>query len=355
MSNSAGSAAPMLLGILYDFPQADHGAAFEEAVRVGLDTVSATGRLDRAVEFVARQSAGLPAGTAHDVTKTFGELVDAGVLAVIGPSISDNGLIVGPLADAVGVPCINYTGGERTRSEFMFHYQVGSLEEEPSALAAYLLEESRSKVAVVYDRSPVGRRYFEFFGEACESAGIDIVANAPIAPLVEDLSGPVARLRDAEPEALAYLGLGVGARALALGLAEHDWSVPVVANSALMFGYAQRDWRAGWEGWVYLDSVSDHNVARQALKARSARSAAGPIGVAAYDIGRLLAEGLARCTHLTRHGVKEALERVKGLPAASGLEGTTMGFGNFDHGALKGRYLVRRCWRDGKTVEIDPG
>ena len=43
---------------------------------------------------------------------------------------------------------------------------------------------------------------------------------------------------------------------------------------------------------------------------------------------------------------------MKQLPATSGVDGTTMGFGNFDHAALKGRYLVLREWRDGKTVQI---
>ena len=40
------------------------------------------------------------------------------------------------------------------------------------------------------------------------------------------------------------------------------------------------------------------------------------------------------------------------LAATSGVDGTTMGFGNFDHAALKGRYLVLREWRDGKTVQV---
>jgi hypothetical protein len=35
------------------------------------------------------------------------------------------------------------------------------------------------------------------------------------------------------------------------------------------------------------------------------------------------------------------------------MNGTTMGFGNYDHGALKGRYLVLRSWRDGKSVQIE--
>jgi ABC-type branched-subunit amino acid transport system substrate-binding protein len=353
VTTAAGATAPILVGVLYDFPQADGGTLFEEAVQVGLDEVAATGRLDRPVELVPRHARGLPAGTAHDVERTFAELVDTGVLAVLGPSISDNGLIVGPLADAHGVPCINYTGGERTRGEFMFHYQVGSLEEEPAVLAAHLGRQGRRSVAVAHDQSPVGRRYAEFMGEACEAAGIDVTGMAAVSPLAEDVSPTVRRLRAGAPEALCYLGLGVAARAVALALSSESWDVPVVANSALMFGYARRDWRPGWEGWVYVDSVADDNASRAALRQRSPRSAAGPIGVAPYDMGRLVAEAAARAAHLTRHGMKEALERVKQLPASSGLAGTTMGFGHYDHGALKGRYLVLRQWREGKTVQVE--
>ena len=50
--------------------------------------------------------------------------------------------------------------------------------------------------------------------------------------------------------------------------------------------------------------------------------------------------------------MRESLERVKQLPATSGYEGTTMGFGVYDHAALKGRYLVLREWRDGETVQV---
>jgi len=70
-------------------------------------------------------------------------------------------------------------------------------------------------------------------------------------------------------------------------------------------------------------------------------------------MGRLVGEAVARAHHLTRAGMKQGLERVKQLPATSGREGTIMGFGVYDHGALKGRYLVLREWRDGTTVQIE--
>jgi branched-chain amino acid transport system substrate-binding protein len=341
-------ADPILVGVLYDFPQADGGAGFEEAVRLGIAEVV----LDRSVELVPRQARGLPAGTAHDVAARYEELREAGVLAIVGPSISDNALVLREFVDSFEVPLINYTGGERTRSEFMFHYQVGSLAEEPVVLAGHLAAANRGSAAVVHDRSPVGHGYAEAFEAAAERAGIEVVGRSAISPLATEAKAIVDRLRTARPEALVYLGLGMSARTVAVALREAGWDVPVVANSALMFGYARKDWRADWEGWVYVDTVSDGNRRRQALKDRSPRSAAGPVGVAAYDIGRLLAEGLGRAVHLTGPGVREGLEQVKRLPAASGKEGTAMGFGPWDHGALKGDYLVLRTWKDGKTVEL---
>jgi hypothetical protein len=119
-----------------------------------------------------------------------------------------------------------------------------------------------------------------------------------------------------------------------------------------MFGYARPDWRDDWAGWEYLDGVADDNQMRAHLREKSKRAAGGPIGCAAYDMGRLVGEAIARAGHLTRAGLKDGLERVKQLPATSGVDGTTMGFGNFDHAALKGRYLVLREWRDGKTVQV---
>ena len=346
------TAAPILVGSLFDFPQADEGTSFLDAVRLGLDDVAATGRLDRAVELVPHLARGLPLGTARDVENGFDDLEALGVLAILGPSISDNGLIVRDLADEAGLPCINYTGGEHTRSELMFHYQVGSLEEEPAVLARHLVDQGRRTVAVIHDHSPVGRRYAEFFEQARGLLGLEVTGTAAISPLAQDASALVSRLRTAEPDALLYLGLGVSARTVALALQAERWDVPVVANSALMFGYAQREWRAAWEGWVYVDTVADDNEMRARLRERSRPSAAGPIGVAAYDMGRLLGEGIARAVHLTRDGIRDGLERVKQLPATSGRDGTMMGFGSWDHAALKGPYLVLRTWREGRTVQV---
>jgi branched-chain amino acid transport system substrate-binding protein len=328
---------PVRIGVLLDFPQADGGAATETALRLGIAEVSDAGRLDREVELVTRPVAGLPLGSEHDVVEGFRELADTGCVLVVGPSISDNALITTPIGDEIGLVTINYTGGERTRGHFGFHYQVGSLEEEPVALAGRLVERGVERPAVIHDQSPVGRRYAECFDDAATAAGLEVAARRAISPLIEDATAAVTRLLEAGPDAVVYLGLGMSSRPVAL---------------ALMFGYARPDWRDGWAGWEYLDAIADDNERRQALAAHQPSLAAAPVPCALVDIGRLAAEAVARADHLTREGIRDALERIKRLPAACGYEGTTMGFGVYDHAALAGEYLVLREWREGRTVQV---
>ena len=343
---------PVRVGVLVDFPQSDGGAATELAIRHGIAELTDVGRLDREVELLVRPVAGLPMGSEHDVVTGFRELAEAGCLLVVGPSISDNALITTPIGDAIGLVTINYTGGERTRGHFGFHYQVGSLEEEPVVLATRLVERDCGRPALVHDRSPVGRRYAECFDEACVTLGLEVTARRAVSPLVEDATDPVTRLLESDPDAVVYLGLGMSARPVALALGGSGWSGPVVANSALMFGYARPEWRGGWAGWEYVDAIADDNRRRGALAEHEPVLAAAPVPCALVDIGRLAAEAVARADHLTRAGIRDALERIKRLPATCGRDGTTMGFGVYDHGALTGEFLVLREWRDGRTIEV---
>ena len=101
----ANEVVPIRIGLLYDFPQG--GDLFPAALRLGLDEVAATGRLDRDFEFVEQHARGLPSGSEHDIKRSFAKLDDEGVVAIIGPSISDNALIAAPLCDAARIPAIN--------------------------------------------------------------------------------------------------------------------------------------------------------------------------------------------------------------------------------------------------------
>src|SRR3954453_15315605 len=195
---ATSTALPLRIGLLYDFPQM--GDLFPKSLQLGIDEVAASGRLDRAVELVERQSRGLPGGSEAEVVRAFDELDDEDVVAIVGPSISDNALIAAPLCDAARIPAINYSGGERTRSQWMFHYQVGSLEEEPPVLAARIVSRGFRRAAVLFDQSPVGRRYAECFESARARLRLEVTGSASISPLSEDAEALLARLRTGEPD-----------------------------------------------------------------------------------------------------------------------------------------------------------
>jgi branched-chain amino acid transport system substrate-binding protein len=351
------AAASMRVGILNDMSEGPPDLTdMERWLRVAVDDLVDCGRLDRGVEFVHSWGLGLPSGTAAAVERAYADLVGQDVLLIVGPAIGDNALVATPLAERYGVPTINWAGTERARSAFMFHLQVGSHEDESIVLARWLSSIGASRVGLVQDRSPIGRRYAQFLQAEADVLGLRIATVASVGPLAEDAGEQVGQVLDAGPDSLVYLGLGLAAPAVARALSARDWDGPRAMNTAGMRGYIPEFGRT-IDGWVYVDMESDRNTTLAALRARldlsPDLSPAREYGAArGYDLSRLVAEGLARAPERTREGVKDGLEQVKWLRAAEGHDGTLLGFGHHDRGALHGRYLVLRRWQGGRSVEL---
>ena len=172
----------MHVGLLFEYPQGDGGDGFERAVRFGLDRAGT--RTDDVV-ITRHETLGLPGGRLDDVIAGYEILVAAGVDVILGPSISDNCLAARDAADRLEVPAINYSGGERTRSHWMFQYQIGSLEDEPPLLIARMNERGLVRAAVVHDASVVGDRYREVFGWSAADAGIEVTGSRGDRPTAE--------------------------------------------------------------------------------------------------------------------------------------------------------------------------
>jgi len=277
---------------------------------------------------------------------------DGDVLAVIGPAVADNAIACTPVADEVELPTINWSGSHLTRSQWMFHYQVGSLEEEPYVVARHLATRELRRVGLVREDSMIGRQLASSLAEAVELSGLELVGTVDLAVSGDDGEAAVTGLEALAPEAVVYFGLGVSANGLAHALVGRAW--PVVTNSALMFAHAFPELRKDVDGWVYVDVYDEANPVRCALLEQlDVADALGIGAVATYDMARLVGYALRRAPELTRAGVREGLERVKQVPAALGSPGTIMGFGNWKHNALEGSYLVLRQWRDGDSVMLD--
>jgi ABC-type branched-subunit amino acid transport system substrate-binding protein len=337
----------------------DMGNSREEAqgdvtdwLRREVDAVQAAGRLDAEVEFLHAYGLGLPGGTAGAVERAFDELVRQGVALIVGPAIGDNALAATPWVERARVPTINWAGAERGRGNWMFHLQVGSHEDESLVMARHLKAIGVDRVGVVFDESPIGTRHLKYLEDEARIIGLEIAATAGISPLTEDASAEAEQVLAAKPQGFVYLGLGLSAPAVARPLAASGWQEPRIMNTAGLRGY-HGDFARTCDGWIYIDMHSDANRTLNALCERMGIPAQQAVWAAkGHDLGRLVAEGLARAGDFTPDGVKTGLEQVKWLPAAEGEEGTLLGFGIQDRGALHGRYLVLRQWVDGKTVEV---
>lgn len=348
--------AAFRVGILNDLSDDTPGPArIERWLRLAADDLIEAGRIDRAVEFVYASGLGLPSGTAAAVERAFAALVEQDVLLIVGPAVGDNALVATPLAERHAVPVINWAGAERARGEYMFHLQIGSHEDESILLARHCASLGARRIGLVHDRSPIGHRHRDFLQMEADILGIGVAATASLSPLAQDAEAEIGRLLEARADVILYLGLGVAAPAVARALTARGWDGPRAMNTAGLRGYAP-DFARAIDGWVYVDMVSDGNETLAALGRRLGTPPAGLSAAArGYDLGRLAAEGLARATERTRTGVKEGLEQIKWLPAAEGQEGTLLGFGHRDRGALHGRYLVLRAWRGGESVELRAG
>ena len=342
------------VGVLNDMANSAEDAQGDvtEWLEREVKAVQAAGRLDAEVEFVKSYGLGLPAGTAEAVERAYMELVRQDVVLIAGPAIGDNALIATPIVEREQVPTINWAGAERGRGEWMFHLQVGSHEDESLVMARHLKAVGAERVGVVYDQSPIGTRHLKYLEDEGRIIGLEIARAEPISPLCEDAAAEVAKVLECKPEGFVYLGLGLSAPAVAHPLAASGWQGPRIMNTAGLRGY-HGDFAAAIDGWIYVDMHSDGNRTLSALMAEMGIAKEQAVWAAVrHDFGRLVAEGLARATEWTREGVRTGLEQVKWLPAAEGMEGTTLGFGIQDRGALHGRYLVLRQWLNGRTVEV---
>lgn len=317
-----------------------------------IDAVRSAGRLDAQVEFVHAYGLGLPSGTAGAVERAYRELAAAEVGLIVGPAIGDNALIATPWAEELRIPTINWAGAERARGEYMFHLQVGSHEDESLVMARHMAALGTRRLGIVYDVSPIGTRHLKYLQDEARILGIAITAEEGIPPLAGEAAQAVGSVLESRPDGFVYLGLGISAPAVAAALTQTGWQGPRIMNTAGLRGY-HGDYAQVCDGWFYIDMHSDSNRTLRSLMQELEAPPQQALAVAkGHDLGRLVAEGLARATNFTREGVRVGLEQVKWLPAAEGEEGTLLGFGIQDRGALHGRYLVVRQWLGGETKEV---
>ena len=347
------TAEPIKLGYLFDFRlpeyfpkerRDDLTQTFELVFDAGLKQRV----IDRPVQIVFREVEGLPKGTVKAVIDAYGELVDEGCLAIFGPSITDNAV---PTREAIEqrfrVPAVSVTGSEDWLGEWTFSFPMGSLTDEPIFWTQLLSKGGHTTVGVLVEQSLVGESYLKSFGNACRDAGIRIVAEGRLAQTAQDVGDAIRKVREAKPTALVHCGFGFGILHVNSVLETLGWDPPRFTSTAFQNAWISPVLWQAFMGWTGIDQYDEANLVGQRFldqyNEAYGRRPEYCLPVVNRDIATVLLRAFADARPLSPRGVKEALERVKMLPAASGAPGTMLRFGTWSHRAWMGAgYLVAR-------------
>lgn len=350
-----GSVAPLKVGLLNDYPtRSSTEDDTLDTLRLVFDEALSAGLVDRPIEVVRRDVIGLPNGTYHAVERGYDELVAEGCLVIFGPYVSDNAVPLSAHANRVAkVPNLILSGSEEALGEWTFALNNGSMPEEPVMLAAVMLGDGRSRIAIAYEASLIGKEYLAFAEKAYSAAGLKVVATAAIPQVEADKAAVVAELRAAGPDALVHVGFGHGLWGFSDALESADWDPPRYTTTAFEMAHISAEWMRHLRGWIGLDSYDERNRVGQTFldrfEARYGRRPAHSMPGLCHDVATVIARGLAAARPLTGDGVKHGIEQVKLVPSASGAPGTFLRFGRYiRQGWLGSDYLIaRRVLPDG--------
>ncbi|MGV0687467.1 ABC transporter substrate-binding protein [Mycolicibacterium thermoresistibile] len=358
------SAEPIKIGYLMDFRLPDGYPKemkedFSQPFELLFNEALEAGVIDRPVEIVYREVEGLPKGSVKKVIDAFGDLVDEGCLVVFGPNISDNAV---PTREAIEerfrVPAVSVTGSDDWLGEWTFSFPQGSLTDEPIFWADLLAKDGHTEVGVLIEQSLIGETYLRNLRNACRRKNIRIVAAAAIAQTAQDVTAAVERVYEAKPSALVHCGFGFGIVFVNPALQALDWDPPRFTSTAFQNAWINPVMWNAFLGWTGVDQYDEHNLVGQRFLDRYEKAYGRRpqycVPVVNHDIANALVHAFADAHPLSPRGVKEAMERVKMLPAAAGAPGTRVSFGKWTRRAWMGAgYLVaRRLDQDGVNSHL---
>jgi branched-chain amino acid transport system substrate-binding protein len=348
------TAEPIKIGYLMDFtlppgfPE-EMKADFTQVFDIVFDEAVEQGLIDRPVQMIYREVEGLPKGSVKAVIDAFGELVDEGCIAVFGPHITDNCV---PTREAIEerfkVPAISVTGTDDWLGEWTFAFPQGSMTDEPIFLADLVAKRGLREIGVLVEQNLIGESYLKNLRSACRRKGIRIVAEAAIAQTAQDINEAISTLHQAKAEAIVHLGFGFGIVFINPALEAVNWDPPRFTTTAFQNAWVNPIMWNAFMGWIGIDQYDEANPLSQEFLDRYAKRYGGrrpeycvpPVN---HDVAATLVRACADAHPLSPRGLKEALERVKMMPAASGAPGTRVSFGKWTRRAWMGAgYLVAR-------------
>jgi branched-chain amino acid transport system substrate-binding protein len=319
---------PLLIGFSGELTgkNGDLGVQARDGAQLAVETINVRGGINgRQLELVVRDDK----GTAEGAQAADQELVQAGVLAIIGHITSAQTLAAYSISKDAGIVLCSPTAStpELSGREDHFFRVVAPNPKEGEILARYFFKERQmSRVAVIYDSDNAAftqsllasftQHYQTLGGEIASAVSLSSSSKPDFALLVEEL-------RRSEPAGLLIITAAVDVALIAQQARLSEWRLPLVATAWAQNEELIHKGGQAVEGLVIPLSYDPNNASPvyQDFKTRyHERFGHDPTLYAdhAYDVGFLLAEALKR-THGRAEGLAKALIENPGFQGLGGL------------------------------------
>lgn len=336
-----------------------------DATQLAFDEAHGSGLLDRPVELKVVEVEGLPYARATTILDAVDRTVrEFQPIALIGPHTSENVPVIKPYVEKHGIPYVVQSGALDVAGPWTFLTPNGTFCDEAILMVDHAVDfVGATRIGIIREDNVLGDEYTAYLKARAHDRGVAVVADVAVGSFID--ADAAARAVDAMQEAgaQAYMYVGFGANAFAiLGASQKavaaGYDAARITMSIFMGTIEGLAPYAGlidnFEGWVGVDQFDENNSTFTAMldrfEMRFGRRPVHCYTAQGYDMGNVVAHGLARARPHSRDGLRRALEKVRRLDAAAGGPGNHISFGPYDHRGYKGEYIVMRQVRDGKNV-----
>lgn len=346
---------PVKIGVLVDMDLGQLLADWIDPTILAIEDALNEGVYTRGpIQLVIADARGLPRENYRKLLDGYRWLVEQGCVAVLGPLISDNSIVVQELANELRVPCIGWTGAHHFASEYCFTVANGDIPTEGVMCAQWLAARGIEKVGMFWEQGSSGRDYADYFRDEALLQGLKIMREVKLEPNPRGMEEDLALMRELGVEGVYYGGYGYSTMHFADAFRALDWDPPRVMGTAFMFYSNSNAWAEALEGWHGVDQLGEdgtnpnYNAMTARFEERFGRPTRNVVVALAYDTARVAIHGIGNATIPEPTAVKKGIERIRWMPATNGGPGTYIQFGPWDRKGYKGDFLTIRELRDGE-------
>jgi branched-chain amino acid transport system substrate-binding protein len=300
-------------------PNAAYGIAIKAGLELALDALNAKGVLGgRQIRLTVEDSGGSKDGAINAVRKLIGR---DKVVAIIGPTLSNEMFAVGPVANARGVPTIGTSTtavGITDIGPFIFRTALPEADVIPVTLKKAVARGVKAIALLYANDDAFSKSGFDVMRAAAEQVGVKILASESFGSKDTDFSAQLTKIRALKPDAVGISALvepvsGVLLQARQLGFGKETLFIGGNGANSPKLGQiagAAADGLLVGSPWFIAKPDSANQAFVSAFRTRYGRDP-DQFAAQAYDTMFILAEAIDRAGAADPGAIRDALTHTE--------------------------------------------